>query len=119
MSFASKVIAGGVFVKALIMGILVALLATTTFERSIVLVLVSATATGFFGILIVLIQVHSERNIHRRIDALETTTTDVVTQAKDEVTTKTDEAVTQVSQQISEAVSPSEPWNGEERRETQ
>jgi ABC-type bacteriocin/lantibiotic exporter with double-glycine peptidase domain len=71
MSFASKVITGGVFAKAILMGTLVTIIAATSFYQSVILVLVSATATGIFGILIVIIQTHSERAIHARIDALD------------------------------------------------
>lgn len=70
-SFASKMIASGVLFKALLMGILVSLLAVTSFEKSVALVLVSASATGIFGIIIVLIQTHSEARLHKRIDLLE------------------------------------------------
>lgn len=71
VSFAAKVITLGVVFKALLMGIIVEVLALTSFQRSIILVLVSATATGIFGILIVLIQVHSEKQIHDRIDQVQ------------------------------------------------
>lgn len=108
MSFATKVIVPGVVGKAVLMGTLVSVLAVTSFGKSLILVLVSATATGIFGILIVLIQVHSERAIHKRMDKLEESTQTAVTQAKDEVTSKTDEAVATVTQQITEAVTSTE-----------
>jgi hypothetical protein len=71
MSFASKAVSAGVAAKALLMGALVSLLGATTFADSIVLVLVSATATGVFGIIIVLIQTHSDAAVHRRLDELQ------------------------------------------------
>lgn len=97
MPFAAKVIIPGVIGKAVLMATLVTVLAITSFAQSIILVLVSATATGLFGILIVIIQVHSERSIHNRIDRLED-----VTQKQ------TDDAVKKVSQQITEAISNGE-----------
>lgn len=71
MGFGAKVITAAVIVKAVLMASIVTLVAATTFAQSIVLVLISAAATGVFGIAIVLIQVHSERTIHRRLDILE------------------------------------------------
>jgi len=53
------------------MATVVSLLAATAFWQSLVLVIVSATATGIFGILIVIIQTHSEKAIHARLDQLE------------------------------------------------
>lgn len=85
MSFAGKIVTLGVIAKALVMGIMVSLLAVTSFEKSIVLVVVSATATGIFGILIVLIQIHSERAIHRRIDSLEIKTEEAKEEVKAQV----------------------------------
>jgi Flp pilus assembly protein TadB len=71
MPFAAKVIGPAVALKAILMGVLVTLLAAAGFVQSLILVLVSATATGIFGIVIVVIQTHSERNLHRRLDTLE------------------------------------------------
>jgi hypothetical protein len=64
-------ITAGVIGKAILIGVLVEVLALTSFTRSIILVLVSAAATGIFGIIIVVVQTHAEANLHRRIDALE------------------------------------------------
>lgn len=71
----------GVTLKALLMTSVVLLLGATTFLESLALVLVSATATGVFGLLIVLIQVRSERSLHKRMDTLEVKATDAATKA--------------------------------------
>jgi len=71
VSYAGKLITAGVIVKAVLMGTLVGLLAASDFLDSLALVLVSATATGVFGILIVLIQVKAERGLHERMDKIE------------------------------------------------
>jgi low affinity Fe/Cu permease len=72
VSYAAKLISAGVAVKAVLMGVLVSIVAaSTTFTESIVLVLVSALATGAFGIIIVLVQTHAERAMHKRLDNLE------------------------------------------------
>lgn len=71
MGYGAKVISLAVALKAVLMASVVTLLASTTFGQSLILVLVSATATGIFGVLIVLIQVRSERNLHARLDTLE------------------------------------------------
>lgn len=96
-SFPARVITGAVFLKALTMGILVSLLGATTFVQSILLVLVSATATGIFGILIVVIQVHSERSLHYRMDHLEERATEIVTKS---------DIVKEQTQVIAEKVAP-------------
>lgn len=70
--FAAKVIMAAVVAKALLMGILVSqVVAEANFAQSLILVVVSATATGIFGVVIVLVQAHSEREMHARIDQLE------------------------------------------------
>jgi Flp pilus assembly protein protease CpaA len=71
MNYASKVMTLGVLVKAVLISALVTVLGATTFLQSIILVLVSAAATGVFALLVVLIQTHSERAMHERIDKLE------------------------------------------------
>jgi hypothetical protein len=83
MSFASKVVTGGVAAKALLMGTLVTILGATSFGQSVLLVLVSATATGIFGILIVLIQVHSEKALHERINDLENKANEAVAKTQE------------------------------------
>lgn len=103
MPYPAKIMATGVVFKAVIMATLVTVIAATTFIQSIILVLVSATATGIFGLVIVLIQVHSERGLHERINKMET-----------QIDTKSDEIKTQASdiaektQQIAEVVTPNE-----------
>jgi cytochrome c biogenesis protein CcdA len=89
-SYAAKVMALGVGIKAVIMGTVVTILAATTFLQSVLLVLISATATGVFGLVIVLIQNHAEQRFHRRIDYLEqkadkidTTTTETKEKAEE------------------------------------
>jgi hypothetical protein len=104
MSYAAKVVTLGVMFKAIVMGLLVSLLAVTAFDRSIILVLVSATATGIFGILIVLIQTHSEARLHMRIDALETQ----VDVKAHEIQEKQDEAANLAVEKVAEIVSPKE-----------
>lgn len=100
MPYAGKIMTIGVLLKAVVMGSLVTLLATTSFVQSIILVLVSATATGIFGLLIVLIQVHSERNIHDRLDKVENRVDEkageIKAQAQD-IADKTDQIATVVS----------------------
>jgi hypothetical protein len=107
MSYAAKVITAGVMLKAVVMGTLVSLLAVTAFTQSIILVLVSATATGIFGLLIVLVQTHSEARLHQRINDLET---QVDTKAS-EITEKQDEAAQiaadKVTEKVAEIVAPS------------
>lgn len=58
---------------------IVTLLGVTPFEQSLILILVSASATGVFGLIIVLIQVHSEKALHERMDTLEGKADNVVT----------------------------------------
>lgn len=115
MPFAAKVIIPGVFAKAVLMATLVTILAVTSFVQSVILVLVSATATGIFGILIVIIQIHSERGLHERMDKLEETTQVAVTQAKEEVTSTVQEQVTQAKDEVITKATP-EGWDGTERR---
>lgn len=98
--YAAKVMGIGVMFKAIVMGTLVSILAVTSFVQSVVLVLVSATATGIFGLIIVLIQVHSERALHERMDRVETqinTKSDEIQVKQDTVIQKTDEIATQVA----------------------
>lgn len=71
VSYGAKLITAGVAAKAVLMGVLVSLLAVAPFVESIVLVLVSACATGIFGLIIVLVQVRAERELHGRMDRLE------------------------------------------------
>lgn len=74
MPFAAKMVTAGIMGKAVLMATAVSVLvASATFAESLILVIVSATATGIFGLLIVFVQVHSERNLHERIDRLEET----------------------------------------------
>jgi divalent metal cation (Fe/Co/Zn/Cd) transporter len=97
MSFSAKLISAGVIGKAILMGVLVSVLAVTSFEKSIILVLVSACATGIFGIIIVLIQTHAEAGLHQRIDSLEGKT--------DALDTKAD-VITEKATNIESAVTP-------------
>jgi hypothetical protein len=74
-TYAAKVMGIGVAFKAVIMATVVSFLAAetnTTFAQAVFLVLISATATGIFGLIIVLIQTHAEKGLHQRIDYLET-----------------------------------------------
>lgn len=71
VSHGAKVIGAGVIAKAVLMGVLVTVLAVEPFLESLALVLVSACATGIFGLVIVLVQVHAERELHGRMDRLE------------------------------------------------
>ena len=71
VGFAGKVMGLGVIVKAILMVAVVTTIGATTFGESLVLVIVSACATGAFALLVVLIQTHSEQRIHERIDKLE------------------------------------------------
>lgn len=116
VTYATKVISLGVIGKAVLMGTLVTLLAATSFTQSIILVLVSATATGIFGVLIVTIQVHSERVLHSRMDRLEESTQIAVTQAKKEVTSTVQEQVTQAKEEVITKAIPENGWDGTERR---
>lgn len=108
LSFQSKMVTAGVMGKALLMGILVSLLAFSSFEKSVILVLVSATATGIFGIIIVIVQSHFAREIHDRIDAMEDRT-------KQTVVETTGAAVASVSAQIME--SAAETQNPQRRKD--
>lgn len=85
-SYGAKVLAAGVAAKAVVMSALVTLLAATAFWQSLVLVIVSAVATGIFALLVVLIQTHSERELHGRIDRLEQRTVTKVEKKIDEQT---------------------------------
>lgn len=62
----------GVTFKAILMAGIVTLLAATSFAQSVILVLISATATGIFGIVIVIIQMKSDKGIHDRINEIQT-----------------------------------------------
>lgn len=97
VSYGAKVITAGVALKAALMGTLVSVLAVAPFVESLVLVLVSAAATGVFAVLVVLIQVHSERNLHERLDWLEG--------AADRLEQKADE-VKATTETVAEAVTP-------------
>ncbi len=77
-SYAAKVMSLGVFAKAVLMASVVTIVGATTFGESLILVLVSASATGVFALLVVLIQVRAERSLHARIDALEEKGTEIV-----------------------------------------
>jgi hypothetical protein len=99
LSFATKMITTGVLIKAVLMGAAVSLLAVTSFEKSVALVLISASATGIFGIIIVLIQTHSEARLHDRIDHLES--------RADQIVEKSD-IVKEQTQVIAEAVKAEE-----------
>ncbi len=72
IGYAAKVMALGVFIKAILMVAVVTTVAATTFGQSLILVLVSACATGVFALLVVLIQTRSDRRLHERLDRLET-----------------------------------------------
>lgn len=74
------------------MASIVTLLAATSFVQSIILVLVSATATGIFGIIIVLIQMKADAGIHARINEIQ-----------DQIDTKSDE-IKQQAESIAETV---------------
>lgn len=104
MSYAAKVVTVGVMLKAIVMGTLVSLLAVSAFGKSLILVVVSATATGIFGILIVLIQTHSEARIHERLNAVE----DQINTKSEEIQTKQDEAATKAAEQVVEAIQTKE-----------
>lgn len=101
-SYASKVISAGVMVKAVLMGVLVEVLAVGSFTRSIILVLVSATATGIFGLLIVLVQVHVERGLHRRMDGIERQ----VNERSDQIVQTTEAAAHEAAARAVEQVKP-------------
>lgn len=83
VSFAGKVITAGVVTKGIIMGSLISILAIADFTESLILVIVSATVTGIFGLLICLIQVRAEKGIHTRMDFLEKKATEVDQTTKD------------------------------------
>lgn len=68
---APKLIALGVVAKAVLMTAVVTILGATTFLESLALILTSATATGIFGLLIVIVQVRGERALHQRMDTIE------------------------------------------------
>lgn len=85
-SYGAKVLAVGVTVKAVLMAAILTLLADAAFWQSIVIALVSATATGVFAVLVVVIQIHSERTLHDRIDRLERQTKTAVQTKLDEQT---------------------------------
>lgn len=110
MPYPAKIMTIGVLFKAVVMGTLVTILAATSFAQSIILVLVSATATGIFGMVIVLIQARSERGIHDRIsdvenqianqgNAIQTQNTELKRRASD---------LAESTKQIKEAVTPTE-----------
>lgn len=88
------------------MGTLVSVLAITAFTQSIILVLVSATATGIFGLIICLIQTHSEARLHERLDHLESRATEVV-EKTEQVQTTTDQ-VSAKADEIAQAVTPTD-----------
>lgn len=77
------------------MASIVEILGVSSFGKSIILVLVSATATGIFGLLIVLIQTHAEKGLHERMDKIE----DRVTEAKQEVIAETAKTITETAAQ--------------------
>ena len=97
VSYGAKVITAGVAFKAVIMGLFVSLLAIAPFFESLILVLVSACATGVFGLLIVLVQSHQDRAIHERMERLEGSASRIEAQAGE---------ATAVAQTIAEAVKP-------------
>jgi hypothetical protein len=99
-SYAAKVITAGVMVKAVLMATVVELLAIGGFGRSIILVLVSATATGIFGLIIVLVQTHAEAGLHQRLDSLERQ----VDQKASEINVTTETAAAQAAQSVVEQV---------------
>jgi hypothetical protein len=71
-SYSARLVAAAVAAKAALMGVLVSILASSApFAEAVVLVLISAAATGVFGIVIVLVQTHAEAAMHRRLDKLE------------------------------------------------
>lgn len=108
--YAAKVMSIGVVFKAIVMSTLVTVLAATTFGQSIILVLVSATATGIFGLIIVLIQVKSEQHLHDRVNQMEKQ----INVKANQITAKTEEAVQatkevkEQTQVIADVVTPSE-----------
>ncbi len=102
LSYAAKVISAGVAVKAVLMGVLVSILAVTSFTKSIVLVLVSALATGVFGVMIVLKKAHAERSLHVRLDRLEDKATEAA-QASTVAAEKTQVSVDAVTPPSDEA----------------
>ena len=72
------------------MGAAVTVLASVVpFWESVLLVLISATATGLFGILIVYVQARSEAQIHYRLEKLEEKGTSIENKA-DRIVEKTD-----------------------------
>lgn len=108
MSYAAKVVTLGVMLKAIIMGTLVSLLAVSAFGKSIILVLVSATATGIFGILIVLIQTHSEARIHERLTAVESQIETKSNEIQEKQDQAADIAADKVVEKVTEAIQPKE-----------
>lgn len=94
MPYAAKVIGLGVVAKAVVITTVIMILGATTFTQSVILVVISATTTGIFGLLIVLIQTRADRETHRKLDHVESTTQESITQAKDEVTETITSAVT-------------------------
>lgn len=100
MPYAAKVVTLGVMLKAIVIGTLVSLLAVSAFGKSIILVLVSATATGVFGILIVLIQTHFEARIHERLNAVESQ----IETKSNEIQVKQDEAAEIAAEKVAEKV---------------
>jgi hypothetical protein len=71
MSYGAKVMVIGVSVKAVLMSAVVTVLAATSFQQSLILVIVSATATGVFALLAVIIQTHSAQGMYERLERLE------------------------------------------------
>lgn len=98
MSYGAKMMAAGVGVKAVVMAGVVTLLAATTFWESVVLVLISAIATGCFAIVVVMVQARSERSLHDRLDRLERQTTVSVARKLEEQTKTIVESVEQAGQ---------------------
>lgn len=104
MSYATKVVTLGVSLKAILMGVAVSLLAVTAFEKSIILILISASATGIFGILIVLIQTRSEARIHERLNTVE----NQINIKTAQIQHKQDIAAEKVAEKVTEVISTKE-----------
>lgn len=65
-----KAIMGGVIAKSILMGIAAAII-DVSFVKAALLVILSATVTGAFGLLIAHLQIRAQRNLGRRIDQVE------------------------------------------------
>lgn len=98
MSYGAKLVTAAVGAKAVLMSAVVTVLGATTFLQSLALVLVSATATGVFGAVIVIVQARAERALHDRMDTLGAKAADVARKAEATAQTATATIVEAVRQ---------------------